>query len=579
MSNVIEIQAFLLGKTFNIPTYQRDYSWTTDQVDDLLTDVQEALEYKVRHYLGTLVLAEQGTNLYEIVDGQQRLSTLTLIIYALLTHLDFTDRDRISDEAILLRDGKRLRLDFGRNATFIEALFADAAPLPGSRGQRKLLDAFDFANERAKALVGKGGTGLIKQWLSTLKSLEIIQFIAADTGRAIRMFQTVNDRGVPLTAMDKAKALLVYYSNRHLGGSLDLAINNAFGDCFAVFDALRESAGDPAYRIANIARATFTEDDILRYHYLAYSYASAVNASDYDGTLRTVFDGFLKGTLKRLCLIPADLRDFIEDYISDLRQFAQAFRELIALTRTDDRIYRLFVVLALAARLYPLAIRLQQRDLLNVNLPGTSVDLLHCLEVCDVRVYKTRGTDPAKDVGELSHNSRTGAVDKIAEGLRSFTIGFMPNGLFQNYLSQDMYRNEALILFLIRYDETVAAAQYGHVQLVQMVTEQITREHIIAQTPNWAISSQGFSDEADFAAHLNMLGNLTLLSKSDNSRCLNQPTHTKMTDPRMYATSTFAATRQLAHQYGPKQGVFTKADILTRTDALRLFIMNSWAIW
>ena len=50
-------------------------------------------------------------------------------------------------------------------------------------------------------------------------------------------------------------------------------------------------------KIENISRATFSEDDLLRYHYLAYSYESALAIEDYEGSLKTVFDAFIKGTL------------------------------------------------------------------------------------------------------------------------------------------------------------------------------------------------------------------------------------------------------------------------------------------
>ena len=75
MSNIIDIQQFLVGKTFHIPSYQRDYAWATGQVDDLFCDVQEALETGSGHYFGTIVLAKNSGQSYEIVDGQQRLST------------------------------------------------------------------------------------------------------------------------------------------------------------------------------------------------------------------------------------------------------------------------------------------------------------------------------------------------------------------------------------------------------------------------------------------------------------------------------------------------------------------------
>lgn len=593
MSNVIDVQQFLVGKTFHIPPYQRDFAWTTSQVDDLLSDIQEALDTKSGHYLGTFVLAcnarngelsyevnaRNGDLSFEVVDGQQRLSTLSLVIQALLIELDPADPDRIASEAILLREGKSLKLHFGSNASFVNDLFSGNTPVPRSLGQRKLREAYVFTRERAMALTAQGGTGLVKQWLNTIKSLEIIQFVANNTGRAIRMFQTVNDRGIPLTAMDKAKALLVYYSNRYLSGTLDNDISTAFGDCFSAFDSLRELVTANGYRIDNIARDTFTEDDILRYHYLTYNFPSAVNAYDYDGTVRTVFEGFLKGTLKTLSQQPADLRSFIEDYIEDLRAFAVAFKQLIVSVKTDLRIYKLFVVLGLAARLYPLVVRLYQRGLLYAPVAGTKVDLLHCIEVCDVRVYKTRGTDPAKDIGDLSHRSRTASVQEIADGIRGFTLRFMPDGTFQTNLSQDMYHNRALSLFLLWYDEQVAGSPYTHPKVEKMVIDQITREHIIAQTPNWSVTSQGFINETDFDNHLHMLGNQTLLSRSENSKCQNEPTHTKITDPNLYERSVYAQTRQLAHQYRLGLGIFSKTDLLNRTRVLTVSIMKNWAIW
>jgi uncharacterized protein with ParB-like and HNH nuclease domain len=50
MSNTVSLQAFLAGKSFIIPAYQRDYSWTIKEVDELFTDVQEAIDTNTAHY-------------------------------------------------------------------------------------------------------------------------------------------------------------------------------------------------------------------------------------------------------------------------------------------------------------------------------------------------------------------------------------------------------------------------------------------------------------------------------------------------------------------------------------------------
>lgn len=184
-------------------------------------------------YIGTFVLAGDD-DVYEIVDGQQRLSALTLIIHALLAELNPKDPERLINEAVLLyqnQDSQELKLDFGINAPFVKALLDGKKKKsePESAGQRRLKRCYQYACERAKTLSAQGGKELIRQWIEAIKKLELISFREKDTGRArraIRVFQTVNDRGLPLSTMDKAKALLVFYSNRNLGGALNSKIND-----------------------------------------------------------------------------------------------------------------------------------------------------------------------------------------------------------------------------------------------------------------------------------------------------------------------------------------------------------------
>ena len=141
MSTTSPIQAFLAGKSFVIPRYQRDYAWTIEEAGELFSDVQEALETNTSHYLGTIVLA-QAQNVFEIVDGQQRLSTLVLMIHALLSQLEATDPVRIADDIYLLRQGANLKLNYGANHDFVVAMFGGETPTPTTRGQRRLQEAY-----------------------------------------------------------------------------------------------------------------------------------------------------------------------------------------------------------------------------------------------------------------------------------------------------------------------------------------------------------------------------------------------------------------------------------------------------
>ena len=140
MSNTQNMQAFLTGKSFVIPAFQRDYAWTIDEVKDLFDDVQEAQETKVSHYLGTIVLAMPKSP-FAIVDGQQRLTTLMLMIHAFLAQLDPSDPFRIADDLYLLKDKGSPKLDFGVNQSFMADIFSGINPKPTTRGQRLLAEA------------------------------------------------------------------------------------------------------------------------------------------------------------------------------------------------------------------------------------------------------------------------------------------------------------------------------------------------------------------------------------------------------------------------------------------------------
>ena len=88
------IENFFTGKTLVIPSYQRDYAWKERNVSDLFDDVEEALEVGSDHYLGTFILSQKDKSVpvHVVVDGQQRLTTLTTVLDALI--------DAVEEESI-----------------------------------------------------------------------------------------------------------------------------------------------------------------------------------------------------------------------------------------------------------------------------------------------------------------------------------------------------------------------------------------------------------------------------------------------------------------------------------------------
>lgn len=448
------IEQFFTGKTLEIPAYQRDYAWTTNNIDDLFEDIEEAMELDGGHYLGTFILSQQGkTAPVKVVDGQQRLTTLTMLLDALV--------DAVEEPAIKEHyrgtyikhpvHGPKFTV-LGVNQAFFTALLNDENPQPESDGQQRLLAAYQWIRHRVAAIKTQQGQEAIKNWLLAISHLEVLEFTEGNEGKAIRMFQSVNDRGVPLAKMDIAKSLLIYYSNRFLDGELDSMVSDRFGEAFRSFSRLKKLA-EPGYQIRLINRDPFREDDVLRYHYFAFDGEKhdVDSGADYSATSETVLESFLKPALKCMRNDRERLAAFIEDYVCDLERFFKGLLELAEATRSNRELYLLLVVQDLAATLYPLLVRLHNEQKLGIRVPEhLDYTLLQLVELADLRVFKLQGTNPQADMAALMRDFGRLSPLQIAERLIYFCQRFMPSARFEAKLAnEDMFRNPGLPRILL----------------------------------------------------------------------------------------------------------------------------------
>lgn len=83
---------------FSIPTYQRDYAWRRENFEDLWEDLQEAIDSKEKqgHFLGTLVVSpnKNDKNKFDIIDGQQRMTTIFMLLNILIDRSEFKETYR-----------------------------------------------------------------------------------------------------------------------------------------------------------------------------------------------------------------------------------------------------------------------------------------------------------------------------------------------------------------------------------------------------------------------------------------------------------------------------------------------------
>ncbi|OXN00811.1 GmrSD restriction endonuclease domain-containing protein [Bifidobacterium vansinderenii] len=221
-----------LGKVFStdyrfvIPAFQRAYSWQVDNMLQLVEDLEDAAHDPAHPYfLGSLILVggtDSTGRAYQVIDGQQRLTSLTIII-AILRDLE-KDPELIANlNALILEEGNRL---FGRNAEprlalrerdaaffrdyvqegNLESLFDLRDSDMDSNAQRNIVQNTKAAYDALEALTDDERRALATYLVS---NVFLIIVVTDDLAGAHRIFDVMNMRGLPLTASDvfKAKAI------------------------------------------------------------------------------------------------------------------------------------------------------------------------------------------------------------------------------------------------------------------------------------------------------------------------------------------------------------------------------------
>ncbi len=221
------------GKTYRVPAYQRDYSWGEEQWDDLWGDINDLITHpNDRHYMGALVVEGQSDREFLIIDGQQRIATLSLLALAVLWHLRDLAARGIETEANTermhqlrarfigekdpanLSESSKLFLNATDDAFYQDYLVQLRAPL-NPRGlpvsNRALWQCFSYfkariADTKPFADSGEKLARLLNE--AVARQLIFILITVEDDLNAYTVFETLNARGLELSATDLLKNYL-----------------------------------------------------------------------------------------------------------------------------------------------------------------------------------------------------------------------------------------------------------------------------------------------------------------------------------------------------------------------------------
>lgn len=177
-------------KTYQIPVYQRNYAWGEGEIATLIKDVHDSFKsQKDIYYIGTLVTYKRGDNKYEVIDGQQRLTTIYIILKAMGVQ-NFKNKLTYSARKI--------------SASTIQKL--DHYPDLGDEVDKGILNGYKFAAKALTAIVKSEELQDFEQYF--LHNVHIIHYCVPKDVDLNHYFEVMNSRGEQLEKHEIVKSVL-----------------------------------------------------------------------------------------------------------------------------------------------------------------------------------------------------------------------------------------------------------------------------------------------------------------------------------------------------------------------------------
>ncbi|QDS87599.1 hypothetical protein EC9_17780 [Rosistilla ulvae] len=521
------------GKSYKVPPYQRDYSWKQEHWEDLWEDLMSIEASREDHYMGAVVLESAERKHYRIIDGQQRMATLSILILACVDFLDQLARDGLHSEdnreraselersylgakdPASLRITPKLQLNANDDDFFQLNIAQRKAPQGGTRGlsdSEKLLWAcFQFFQLKVRKKFESNSMGAdVARFVNEVvtERLVFITVRVQDQVSAYTVFETLNARGLELTETDLLKNYL-----------LSLA------------DRLSKSQMEPVLKqwariTSRVGVARFPE--FLRHHHNSRN--EYVRRKQLFKTIKREV-ATLEDVYALLDRLEQDAAWF-EALNDDSNEFWLDFQG----GREHVRVLKLFNV----SQFTPFV--LAAKD--SFSDASQMVDVLRYCAVLSVRFNGVgrRSTHILEEVyNRAALELRTGKVKRLAD-LRDTLQGiYVPDEEFVADFSTLRLKPRGVSGKRLRYLLAKIEKQKGNVEISDE-TMQATIEHILPENPadtGW----EGFSAIAQDRV-VERLGNYTLLERSLNSAAAgNASFQNKLI---AYAKSTYRLTSELS---------------------------------
>ncbi len=193
----------LLNHKIRIPSYQRAYSWGEKQIDDFCNDLNEVSgNYYYGHYI-----IENNNGVYEIIDGQQRITTFVLFVMSAQLYLRYTVDDSLKN--FIQNNFETIDYDQERFKELINNLFKKNELIPINQDDTSSFKRIVKTFEYFRKCFSKLDISKIDSLITSLRNSHISSHIAKNKEIAVQIFELQNSRGIKLDIIEKVKSKLM----------------------------------------------------------------------------------------------------------------------------------------------------------------------------------------------------------------------------------------------------------------------------------------------------------------------------------------------------------------------------------
>lgn len=516
------LDTLLQRKLFHIPPYQRAYSWEKRQRQDLFEDISKLIAENSdrHHFMATVVCLKRekgktiGTQEYDIldvVDGQQRLTTLILVLKAISKRLLAgntlqQEEGRELQKLLVKADGDSLLLETNHDPSQIFAGYLKEGAFSGpakTHSDKRLVEAIRECEKFA------GGEYDPMTILRIIKNrLGFVFHVLQDEGSVYTVFEALNSRGLEVEPLDKCKSMLMgmAFEQARSQASAREKIEKLHDDFSKIYKTvgLHSIPGVEILRYSATLKFQFQED---RGKILSVEDALDGYRNKCVGNIRKIFDAsnWLRDVTHKIVPLYSNPRWKSVTSITHARLLAVA----ILLTDGLDKEQRLSA--------------LDQWEKVTFRIYGMFRK--------DSRHLGANYTRLAHRV--VNHHPSVASYKKFMSKLVELGEDYPADEAVKNLRGINCYEGweDRLRYFLCRYEQSLAGSEQprapGKPAMVSELWDKIwaasadsTIEHIFPQTPTptWL----GSATYEEFTQHIHRLGNMLLLPPGVNAEASNR---------------------------------------------------------